>query len=707
MNFGSTITNAGSFVSFTDSDGNEYAVRSGNPNPWVNLEPHKEEIASNEYYLSLKVTNISDKPLFIQDIAPLEISRQFKGYLELGSPMSLWTTLISEISGGVEDLCMAWHDDSRDLFVSPDYMMIGSKRTDNYMFAGFLVDEACEAELDLKASGSFSFERFSARSLFEGIELQPGESISGDTLFLSFGNDPRPILKRYADLLAEPSVSTQVSRKMVGWSPWDYYLGGVTEQDLVDNVNWLAARREEIPVEFIQLDHGFQKCEGDWLTTNEKFPSGLKWLSDFIYTKGFTPALWLCPFLVAEQSSLYAEHPDWVIKAADGSPLKLNGYAVKAVYGLDCSIPEAREWVKELGRRTVHEFGYQYIKLDGANGQILSTLGVLKDPKVTKGAACRMGLQAFKEGMGKDAFLLNAFQFRLSSGIADGMRIGEDVGGRWDGSRIAKHYGERDNFPGPGEVLRGISSTGAHYWMHRRLWVNDSDYMVVRQKGSRSDLSLPEARTWASCVSLTDGLMILGDNLMELTDDRVDIIKKVMPAFDGSAIPVDFFQKRTASIYDLKVKTESEDWTTLLVMNTDKPERTRDYEINLEAIGLDPTAEYLVFEFWRSKYWGLCKEKISVSALEARDSCVLSIRKRTGIPQVLGTDIHISQGGVEIESAKFDTGTNTMTVKTKSCGKEGSVYIYTPEGYKTEGQFQTGNAEISRLRLKADGSSYT
>jgi alpha-galactosidase len=57
----------------------------------------------------------------------------------------------------------------------------------------------------------------------------------------------------------------------VGWCSWYQYFHDVTEADLLGNL----ARSAGWPFDVFQLDDGFQRAIGDWLETNEKFPSTL------------------------------------------------------------------------------------------------------------------------------------------------------------------------------------------------------------------------------------------------------------------------------------------------------------------------------------------------------------------------------------------------------------------------------------------------
>jgi alpha-galactosidase len=82
----------------------------------------------------------------------------------------------------------------------------------------------------------------------------------------------------------------------VGWCSWYQYFHGVTEEDVRSNL----ALADAWPFEVFQVDDGYQAAIGDWLETNERFPSDLAGLADTIRAAGRTPGIWLAPFLASK-----------------------------------------------------------------------------------------------------------------------------------------------------------------------------------------------------------------------------------------------------------------------------------------------------------------------------------------------------------------------------------------------------------------------
>ncbi|MFA6716024.1 MAG: glycoside hydrolase family 36 protein [Victivallaceae bacterium] len=705
MNINSLIQNAESSIRFRDADGIIYEINSGRKNGIIEFRQNVIKNVNGIAEFNLEIKNISDKTLFIDEVAVLDVSSKEKGTLALGGNINSWTMLSAGLGVGVKDLCNPCHNENKLDYYSPYYSLLGSRKTGKYVFLGFLTFAGQHTEIRLKAVKGFKFESLKAVCQFCGLPLTPGDKIQTETLYVNAepAGIPSLMIEKYFDLIAARIDKSKVNFKdIIGWATWDYYQDKISESDILENLDWLAARRNTIPVEYIQLDAGFSDCEGEWLTTNKKFPHGLKWLAAEIKSKGFKPGLWLCPFLAAPQSRVCREHPDWVIKTADGSPLEVAGYAVKTVYALDCSIPEVCDWIRELARTVTVDYGFEYIKLDGANGQGMSPLGILAASGVSTGKAMRNGLKAFKEGMKEGTFLLNACLFGLSLGVADGMRIGDDVGGRWDGSKIAKHHGERDSFNGPGEVLRAIAATLNHGHQHKKLWINDPDYLVVRQQGSNSELSYEEAQSWASVVSLSNGLVMLSDKLPELALERVKLLEKALPHYKHAAVPLDFFRKNVPSFYALKVENKSEEWQVICIINVDYPAREREYILDFQEAGLAVDKEYHIFDFWRSEYKGVFSNCYKVS-LPPHCCQLVAVREKQSVPQVLATDIHITCGGLEIESSQFKD--NTLAVKTANLGRIGNIFVFVPDEFVPDSRLIKHAVNVWKSEVRLDGGT--
>jgi alpha-galactosidase len=132
-------------------------------------------------------------------------------------------------------------------------------------------------------------------------------------------------LRCWSRIIAEESPLPPRTRaeRITGWCSWYNLYAAIDERSILDHLAATTAFRDErkVPLEVFQIDDGFTPEMGDWLDVKPQFPRGMKSLIDDIASAGFTPGLWIAPFLVGNRSRLYSEHPDWVVQRPAGGPL--------------------------------------------------------------------------------------------------------------------------------------------------------------------------------------------------------------------------------------------------------------------------------------------------------------------------------------------------------------------------------------------------
>ena len=319
-------------------------------------------------------------------------------------------------------------------------------------------------------------------------------------------------LEAWAD--AQPGRTTAPFQ--VGWCSWYHYFDKVTEADIRANL----ARAGDWPFEVFQIDDGFQSDIGDWLTTNDKFPSPLDTLAADIASAGHRPGLWIAPFLAAPRSQLAQAHPDWFATMQSGNRLigSVNEHWGGAVHVLDTTKPEVLAHLEQLARDLV-AMGFTYLKLDFTYAPGLPA--IFESP-VPARERVRAGFEAIRRGAGDSTFLLGCgAPLGPCIGIVDGMRIGPDV---------APHWEPHGGFPGyeatAPSTLNALNATRARQFMHRRLWINDPDCVMLRT--TETQLSPDRVREWALAVGDSGGMVIVSDDLSLLGPDAHALLDEVI-----------------------------------------------------------------------------------------------------------------------------------------------------------------------------------
>lgn len=307
----------------------------------------------------------------------------------------------------------------------------------------------------------------------------------------------------------------------VGWCSWYHWFHDITEDALRTQLD-LAA---DWPFEVFQLDDGFQANIGDWLDTNEKFGSSMPRIASLIADAGRTPGIWLAPFLVSPSSRVAGEHPDWLVQhEPSGNPL-MGGFnpAWGGLVGvLDTTRPDVLDHLAGVARALV-DMGFPYLKLDFTYAP--SIPGRYADPTRTPAQRVRAGIEAIRRGAGEDAFLLGCgMPLAQGVGLVDGMRIGPDVAPHW-APKPQNWEGEGYTAVAP-STESALHATIERQFMHRRLWLNDPDCIMLRT--SATELTPEQVTTWARAVGASGGMALVSDDLSLLGPDARALLDDVL-----------------------------------------------------------------------------------------------------------------------------------------------------------------------------------
>lgn len=346
----------------------------------------------------------------------------------------------------------------------------------------------------------------------DNTELKAGETIQLEEFSLLTGKDANQLTSRFAQRINyfHPRLVKPIP---TGWCSWYCFGPEVTSKNITDN---LAYIKKNVPgLKYIQLDDGYQPHMGDWLETGASFGSNIKTLLKQIKENGFEPAIWVAPFICDSNSTVFKQHPDWLVKDSTGRPLRsdqvsFGGWRLSPWYVLDGTHPQVQQHLKKVFRTMYKEWGCTYFKLD-ANFWGAIQGGMYHDKNATRVTAYRSGMKAILEVTG-DAFILGCnHPLWPSLGLIHGSRSSNDIFREWK------------NFAKTGEenIMR--------IWQNGRLWWNDPDCILLT-----GQLSTDEFRYHASLLFATGGMMLSGDDLTTIAPDRLAMLKKMLPPTGGA-----------------------------------------------------------------------------------------------------------------------------------------------------------------------------
>ena len=480
----------------------------------------------------------------------------------------------------------------------------------------------------------------------------------------------------------------------------------------------VAARRlKPLGLSIIEADLGWER---DWLPNefeeNAQFAAGLKDLAAGLRELGFDLGAWKAPFMVSEFSSVYREHPEWLIPGEDGRPQSIWTWFWEPhgrVFVLDLSQAAARAWVADRIRE-LREKGVRYFKFD--------FIGCVSGPAALRRRDLRMAT-----GMGTEAARRMAAEIRAAAG--PGAWILNCGGpempgtGHWPILYVCQDTGNTGLIK-PDFQAANHQAMALHLFKNRRWgWIQPS-CLCVGLPGH-----LEEARLRATVAFLAGGQIDLSDTLTTLPEERWRILQATLPVAPASARPVDLFEpveyadrydyegvckgeakgggaageSRPGSVWHLPVKTDWDEWhlAAFFAFETTPPNESPKvvrFGLPLARLGLESGSDWMAYEFWEGQALGALPggrdnikgyrhpgdfQDLLVGSDPGRlEICfsgygckLICLRRRRVHPWVMGTGFHQSCG-LELERVAWRAGTGELTGRlNRPAGERGHLVL--------------------------------
>jgi len=427
----------------------------------------------------------------------------------------------------------------------------------------------------------------------------------------------------------QPIDKTRFPLPPSGWCSWYFFYQEINEDEIKLAAKWIAENLKDFGVQYVQIDDGWQGTghglgeNRDWSTIDKRFPSGMDSLAAYIKSLGLKPGIWLAPHGQSNEA-LVKSHSGVFMLKPDGTTAS-NTW--EGTFLVDPSAPESQKYLRDLFAK-LSSWGYEYFKIDGQPivvREYRNKKSLMKNPADDTDALYRDTLKSIRAGIGPNSYLLGCWVVPLEGvGLMNGSRIGADVLPNWDGFKFA------------------MRATMQYYFLHNVAWYTDPDVFIVR-----APLPLEQARAWATLQGLTGQAALMSDRLVDLSAERVELIKRVYPAVDIR--PLDLFSsERNKRIWDLKINHLGRAYDVVGVFNYDESASVSTY-LSWKDLGLPEDRSVHVFDFWNKEYLGAFEKGFSID-VGATSTRVLSLVPATDQIQLVSTSRHITQGWVDLIS---------------------------------------------------------
>ena len=510
----------------------------GQPDLIYTLELHADP---DFVTIAVRVHNGGSEPITVQAIRSVEAAAP--AVVDLGGPEASDRVLSDSFSEDRPGITIHDLADATDgMHRGVGSQLIYNRESRRSLFLGALasekfltvlrlhVEQARISSYEVDSTGTTELEK--ENSLQESpaedqIELSlpvaPNGDLSSEPMLVSTGTDYHRQLETYGNIIRQLHHARVNAPSIAGWWSWTAYYFGLHQGTALTNATWLAQNLLDLGYNFFHIDEGYQYARGEFMTPDaNSYPDGFKALEDKVRALGLTPGIWTAPFEVSERSSVYENHKDWLVHNAAGQPIhagwvtRRNNNKLDQLYMLDCTHPDAQEYLRKTYRTLTRDWGIRYIKMDFMDDSAIE--GFFHKPNTTAMENQRIGLQIIRETVGDDVLLDKDGSTMLNPvGLVDTGRISVDTGHTFVASK---------------EAAPGIA---ARYYMNRNFYVADPDAFTVSSQtvgeqtwhGGKHPLTLDEAKVSIALAAISGGMYEIGDDLPTLGADpeRVALVR--------------------------------------------------------------------------------------------------------------------------------------------------------------------------------------
>ncbi len=701
-------------------------------------------------YILLKVgvENKGRTPICLSNITLIDISSQH-GSLQLGShptqynlllkmpPISPNTSVRHKIYDGFS------LDGEKTIQPCQDGILHDADSNKSFMF-GFITSDKLwpRIQLGYQVSKRKSQQGLTAWSLYhdcEDIECQTGEEITSEIGYLDFSEDAHSTYKRYAERLAEnqlnpaqeksTNTSSQPNYQQHVFSGWSFTSNNINgklgEKTINEQINaisksHLLKQTSDNGMDYIHLESGWQSIPGNLTLNKDSFPGGMLPVVDQIHKSGFSAGICIDPFAIDSNTDLVQKYPEVCLRNKSGEKTKSTGEKPSdskrkqpievhlpgrdsALAILDVSHPKSQKHVRKVFKQIIDEWKYDFIKVDLSS----YTSGMMS---IAQKAEWHENSLTSTELYRKAVCLLKEI---VDSTDRDILLAGYNI------IECASMGSFLLNYP----LLRQKYVENSDSWHHQ----NGTKHRICRYTEYLNtpttvwnqifgDLCIDEPRPVNEAIVEMTAAALSGNSILcvntpsSLSVHRAELMAKLFPLSGDGARSVDRYDEPFPRIWHLPIETSRESWDILGVFNW--KDQQDDVHIDIESIGLQPEKTYHVHDFWMRQYVGVVSKNVTLINIAPRSAKLLCFREEQQTPQLLSTDIHYTQGSVEILSAGWDNHSQSYLIICQPLRQSvGSLFLHVPESFipigvsAFGGEYQyTWNKPIYQLTFHASES---
>jgi hypothetical protein len=346
---------------------------------------------------------------------------------------------------------------------------------------------------------------------------------------------------------------------IMGWSSWNNFHVDINEEIIKAQADYMVSSgMADVGYAYVNIDDGFfggRDSQGDLLVHKERFPNGMKVVSDYIHSKGLKAGIY-------SDAGINTCASQWD-KDTIGVGSGLMGHDRKDL------------------KLMLKDWNYDFIKIDWCGGD---WLGLDEETRYTQIA------NVINDIKPNTVYNICRWEFpgKWALQIADSWRISGDISNEFNSiSHIIDLNADLWKYASPGHV-------------------NDMDMLQVGR-----GMSYVEDKTHFSMWCMMNSPLLAGNDLRSMSDETIEILtNKEIIALNQD--PLVYQARRLVDNGDLEV------WAKPLISTMsgkvavallNRSDNTESISFDLDTVGIDFTKEYTYRDLWAKKDFDKTNEK--------------------------------------------------------------------------------------------------
>lgn len=543
----------------------------------------------------------------------------------------------------------------------------------------------------------------------ENKTCQSGEELSTEVGFLEFSDEISSSYRRYTERLAAengvqlgrnditevqkdtPTTNLNDNRTVSGWNissentSGDLSANTIDEQvrSIVNNPSFTSLHTGGF--DFINLESGWQKNPGYLSLNPTRFPDGMASVVKQIHDVGFKAGIGIDPFCIESKSELLQNHPDVCLfsnnveeinsKKSDADiPIEVHlPGRQKALAILDVSHPQTQSHVRNVIKQLIDEWDFDLIKFDLSSytSGMMSVASNVRwhDSSLTSAELYRKAVRLLSDAVAEtEKEVILAGYNVIDTSCLGSFHLNYPL-------LRQKHVDSSESWHEQNGTKHRLSRYIGHLDTNNGMWQSVYGDLSVDEPRP-----INEAIVELTAAALSGSSVFCANTPSDFSKSRSELVAKILPLKSNTAKPIDRYEETLPQIWHLPVNSKSETWNLLGVFNW--KDQQDDIHLDLDNVGLNPEKDYLVHDFWMRQYLGVVSKNVTLLNVIPRSAKLLCLREEQHVPQLLSTDMHYTQGSLEILSSGWDTHSQSYLIICQPPHQaEGSIFIHVPEDF--------------------------